>query len=111
MNVKQLIAAAIVLSATSAAFADQNYDGSLPSPKTRAQVMEELRQAQADGSATSYGFLGVSNPASAAGKSTQATVASEQPSPAIQGKTRAEVRTELTLAQAQVKATRGQNIK
>ncbi len=110
MNVKQLIAATLVLFATSAAFAQQNYDGSAPARKTRAQVTEELHQAQADGSAASYGFLGLSNPASAAGRGNQVTVTSEQPNAAIAGKTRAEVRAQLILAGTPAKASRGQSI-
>ena len=110
MNVKQLIVATLVLSATSAVFAQQNYDASAPVHKTRVQVTEELRQALADGSAASYGFLGLSNPASAAGRSNQGTVTPEQPQATIAGKTRAEVRTQLTLAGTPLKAGRGQSI-
>jgi len=96
MNAKQLIAAALVFSAASAAFAQQVETNPSAVTKTRAQVTSELQQAQADGSAASYGFLGSSNPAAAAGKaaSTQAEKV------IVRGKTRAEVVAELKQAQA-----------
>lgn len=96
MNAKQLIAAALVLSATSTAFAQQVEANPNAVTKTRAQVTAELQQAQADGSAASYGFLGTSNPAAAAGKVAQA----QSENVIVRGKTRAEVLAELKQAQA-----------
>ena len=94
MNAKQLIAAALVFSATSAVFAQQIEANPSAVTKTRAQVTAELQQAQADGSAASSGFLGTSNPAAAAGKATQSDKV------IARGKTRAEVMAELQQAQA-----------
>jgi len=96
MNAKQLIAAALVFSATTAAFAQQAETNPYAVTKTRAQVAAELQQAQADGSAASYGFLGTSNPAAAAGKATQA----QSDSAIVRGKSREEVKAELKQAQA-----------
>ena len=96
MNAKQLIAAVLVFSATSAAFAQQVEANPNAVTKTRAQVTAELQQAQADGSAASYGFLGTSNPAAAAGKAAQA----QSENVIVRGKTRAEVLAELKQAQA-----------
>jgi len=92
MNAKQLIAAAIVFSATSVVFAQQT---TVDSGKTRAQVNAELQQGQADGTATTNGFLGSDKPVVAAGN------ASHQQSENVisRGKTRAEVLAELQQAQ------------
>lgn len=93
MNAKQLIAAAVVFSATSLAFAQQatNVEGG----KTRAQVNAELQQAQADGTATTNGFLGSDKPVVAAGN-----ISHQQADNVIsRGKTRAEVLAELQQAQ------------
>lgn len=53
MNVKQLIAAVAVLAATGSAFAQQTEfvapDANFMSSKSRAEVMAELNQAQAQG--------------------------------------------------------------
>ena len=50
MNIKQLIAAATVLAATGAAFAEARpVDTPFVSTKTRAEVRAELAQAQAQG--------------------------------------------------------------
>jgi hypothetical protein len=93
MNAKQLIAAALVFSATSIAFAQE---ANVDSGKTRAQVNAELQQAQADGSATTNGFLGSDKPVVAAGN-----VSHQQSENVIsRGKTRAEVLAELAQAQA-----------
>jgi len=70
MNIRQLIAAAIVFSVSGAAFAQASADNTAPQGKTRAQVIAELKQAQADGSASTFGFLGTGNPL-AIGKPTQ----------------------------------------
>jgi Xaa-Pro aminopeptidase len=93
MNAKQLIAAALVFSATSVAFAQQT---TVDSDKTRAQVNAELQQAQTDGTATTNGFLGSDKPVVAAGNT------SHQQSENVisRGKTRAEVLAELQQAQA-----------
>jgi hypothetical protein len=93
MKTKQLIAAALVFAATTAAFAQTVESNPNAVTKTRAQVMAELQQAQADGTASSYGFLGTTNPAAAAGNAqSQHFVAQE--------KTRSEVVAELKQAQA-----------
>jgi hypothetical protein len=93
MNAKQLIAAALVFSATSMAFAQQT---TVDSGKTRAQVNAELQQAQADGTATTNGFLGSDKPVVAAGN-----VSHQQSENVIsRGKTRAEVLAELQQAQS-----------
>jgi len=96
MNAKQLIAAALVFSATSVAFAQQASVSNVDSGKTRAQVQTELQQAQADGTATTNGFLGSDKPVVAAGN------ASHQQSENVisRGKTRAEVLAELQQAQS-----------
>lgn len=96
MNAKQLIAAALVFSATSLAFAQQAEVTSISSGKTRAQVTAELQQAQADGTATTNGFLGSDKPVVAAGNT------SHQQSENVisRGKTRAEVLAELQQAQS-----------
>ena len=96
MNAKQLIAAALVFSATSAAFAQQVEANPYAVTKTRAQVMAELQQAQADGTAPSYGFLGANNPAAAAGTANRAS----SDNVIVRGKTREEVSAELKQAQA-----------
>lgn len=51
MNIKQLVAAATVLAATGAAFAEARYPVDTPfvSTKTRAEVRAELEQARAQG--------------------------------------------------------------
>ena len=103
MNAKQLIAAALVFSAASAAFAQQAEVTNVPSTKTRAQITAELQQAQADGSAASYGFLGTENPAAAAGKAGQ----TQADKVIVRGKTRAEVIAELKQAQADGTAASG----
>jgi hypothetical protein len=70
MNVKQLIAAAFVLSAVSIAQADQSAEGLTVAAKSRAHAVEQAsKQAE---------------------------------------KSRADVRTELILAQDKIKASRGQ---
>jgi predicted RNase H-like HicB family nuclease len=90
MNAKQLFAAALIFSATSAAFAQQVEANPAATGKTRAQVTTELQQAQADGSANGSSLLGLNNPVAAAA----------QPSNVItRGKTRAEVLAELQQAQ------------
>jgi predicted RNase H-like HicB family nuclease len=99
MNAKQLIAAVFVLSAAGAAFAQQAEVSNVVSTKTRAEVNAELQQAQADGSATTYGFLGSAKPVAAAGSVTQA----QSENVIVRGKTRAEVLAELQ--QAQVNGT------
>jgi hypothetical protein len=58
MNAKNLLASALILAVTTSAFAQEANEGS--KHKTRAQVIAELQQAQADGSAATYGFLGSS---------------------------------------------------
>jgi predicted RNase H-like HicB family nuclease len=93
MNAKQLIAAALVFSATSVAFAQQT---NVDSGKTREQVKAELQQAQADGTAITNGFLGSDKPVVAAGN-----VSHQQSENVIsRGKTRAEVLAELQQAQS-----------
>lgn len=96
MNIKQFVAAALVFSATGAAFAQQAEVSNIVSTKTRADVIAELRQAQADGTAASYGFLGTSNPAAAAGTANR----TQSENVIVRGKTRAEVMAELKQAQA-----------
>ena len=108
MNVKQLIAAALLLSVVSAANADQNCTRDCAPAKTRAQVVEELRQAQADGSAAIYGFLGLNNPAATTAQTGPANVPESKEASTEQCKTRAEVRAELKMAQGEINAYRGQ---
>ena len=96
MNTKQLIAAALVFSASSLAFAQQASVADVAGGKTRAQVNAELQQAQADGTATTNGFLGSDKPVVAAGNTSH-----QQSGNVIsRGKTRAEVLAELQQAQA-----------
>jgi predicted RNase H-like HicB family nuclease len=93
MNAKQLIAAVAALTALTAAtsaFADQN-ETRVTSGKTRAEVIAELQQAQQDGTASSYSFVGNTNPAAAAGNAAHAQSNNAIPT----GKTRAEVVAEL----------------
>jgi hypothetical protein len=94
MNTKQVIAAAIVLAATSSAFAQQLSTG--VSTKTRAEVVTELQQAQAAGNAATYGYLGLNNPAAAAGNAAY----KQAENVTVNRKTRAEVIAELQQAQA-----------
>lgn len=92
MNAKQLIAAVAALTALTAAtsaFADQN-ETRVSSGKTRAEVIAELQQAQKDGTAGTYSFVGNTNPAAAAGNGAHA-----QTNNIPTGKTRAEVVAEL----------------
>ncbi len=93
MNAKQLIAAVATLTALTAAttaFADQN-ETRITSGKTRADVIAELQQAQKDGSAPIYSFVGNTNPAAAAGNGAHPQNGNAIPT----GKTRAEVVAEL----------------
>lgn len=93
MNAKQLIAtvaALTALTAASAAFADQN-ETRVTSGKTRAEVIAELQQAQKDGTASTYSFIGNTNPVAAAGNGAHPQNGNAIPT----GKTRAEVVAEL----------------
>jgi hypothetical protein len=94
MNAKQLIAAVFALTAASAVFAQQAEVTSIQSGKTRAQVVAELEQAQKDGTAGTYSFVGTSNPAAAAGNAAYRQADNAIPT----GKTRAEVVAELKQA-------------
>ena len=89
MNAKQLIIAVAALTVATAAFADQN-ETRATSGKTRADVIAELQQAQKDGTASSYSFVGNTNPAAAAGNGARL-----QGNAIPTGKTRAEVVAEL----------------
>jgi predicted RNase H-like HicB family nuclease len=91
MNAKQFIAAALVFSATSAAFAQAVEANSAAAGKTRAEVTSELQQAQADGSANGNSLLGLNNPVATAAQSSNVI---------SRGKTRAEVLAELQQAQS-----------
>jgi hypothetical protein len=95
MNAKQLIAAVIALTVTAGAFAQQAQVTDIPSTKTRAQVIAELEQAQKDGTAGSYSFVGIDNPAAAAGNAARPQANNAIPS----GKTRAQVVAELKQAE------------
>jgi len=93
MNAKQLIAAAVAVTAfaaTSSALADQN-ETRVHTGKTRAEVIAELQQAQKDGTAGTYSFVGTTNPATAAGNGAHVEGTNAIPT----GKTRAEVKAEL----------------
>jgi hypothetical protein len=90
MNVKQLIIAVAALTVATAAFADQN-ETRVASGKTRAEVIAELQQAQKDGTAPTYSFVGITNPAAAAGNGAHPQNGNAIPT----GKTRAEVAAEL----------------
>lgn len=90
MNAKQLIVAVIALTAATSVFADQN-ETRVTSGKTRAEVIAELQQAQKDGTAGTYSFIGTTNPAAAAGNGANKQVNNAIPT----GKTRAEVAAEL----------------
>ncbi|HEX7640940.1 MAG TPA: DUF4148 domain-containing protein [Burkholderiaceae bacterium] len=93
MNAKQIIAAVATLTAltaASAAFADQN-ETRVVSGKTRAEVIAELQQAQKDGTAPTYSFIGTTNPVAAAGNGAHPQNGNAIPT----GKTRAEVVAEL----------------
>lgn len=93
MNAKQLIAAAVALTAfavTTNALADQN-ETRVNTGKTRADVIAELQQAQKDGTAGTYSFVGTTNPAAAAGNGAHVQGTNAIPT----GKTRAEVKAEL----------------
>ena len=96
MNAKQLIAAVAALTAltaATAAFADKN-ETRIVSGKTRADVLAELQQAQQDGTAGTYSFVGTTNPAAAAGNGAHTQANNAIPT----GKTRAEVVAELKQA-------------
>lgn len=93
MNVKYLIAAA-ALTLAGTAFAEQGDTTPYQAGKTRTEVIEELRQAQADGSAQTYGFVGLNNPAAGAGQASHGQSYNVIPT----GKTRAEVVAELKQA-------------
>ena len=101
MNVKHLIAAVAALTLAGAAFAEQGDVTPYQAGKTRAQVIEELRQAQADGSAQTYGFAGLNSPAAAAGQAGRGQSYNVIPT----GKTRAEVMAELKHADASAAPT------
>jgi predicted RNase H-like HicB family nuclease len=90
MNAKQLIIAVAALTVATAAFADQN-ETRVTSGKTRADVIAELQQAQKDGSAPIYSFVGTTNPAAAAGNGAHPQNGNAIPT----GRTRAEVVAEL----------------
>ncbi len=90
MNAKQLIIAVAALTVATAAFADQN-ETRVTSGKTRADVIAELQQAQKDGTAPTYSFVGTTNPAAAAGNGARPQNGNAIPT----GKTRAEVVAEL----------------
>ena len=90
MNAKQLIIAVAALTVAATAFADQN-ETRVTSSKTRAEVIAELQQAQKDGTAPTYSFVGVANPAAAAGNGAHPQNGNAIPT----GKTRAEVVAEL----------------
>jgi hypothetical protein len=108
MSMKQLVTAAFALAVASLAQADQSAEGPTAAAKSRAQVLEELRQAQADGSAKTYGFLGLFNPAAKATQPGQAVKPEVKEASAQSEKSRADVRAELILAQGRIKADRGQ---
>ena len=91
MNTKQLIAAVAALTIAGTAFAQQAEVTNVQSGKTRAQVIAELQQAQADGTADSYSFVGTQNPAAAAGNAKHNQGENMIPT----GKTRAQVIAEL----------------
>lgn len=99
MNAKQLIAAVAVFAAAGSAFANST-DAyveftNVVSTKTRAEVVAELKQAQAEGS---YVVGGVEYPNQFAASTY--TARQHAAAPAASGKTRAEVIAELKQAQA-----------
>jgi len=103
MNAKQLIAAVFALTVTAGAFAQTAQVTNIPSTKTRAQVIAELEQAQKDGTAGTYSFVGIDNPAAAAGNAARPTTSNAIPS----GKTRADVVAELKQAESNGSAMPG----
>jgi hypothetical protein len=92
MNTKQLIAAAVALTIAGSAFAQQAEVTNVQSGKTRAQVVAELQQAQKDGTAGTYSFVGTENPVAAAGNAAHPRGDNAIPT----GKTRAQVVAELS---------------
>ena len=87
MNAKQLIATVAALTIAGTAFAQQAEVTNVQSGKTRAQVIAELQQAQANGTAETYSFVGTQNPVAAAGSAKHVQGENQIPT----GKTRAEV--------------------
>jgi predicted RNase H-like HicB family nuclease len=97
MNIKKIIAATLLITAAGATFADDAAAMSAPAGKTRAEVIAELKQANAQGLiATNDADFSGSKP-SVAGEKHDRVLA--MPAPA--GKTRAEVVAELKQANAQ----------
>lgn len=109
MNAKQLIAAAALISATGAVFAQSTEfvrpDENFVSTKTRAEVMAELKQARIDG-LYAVGGEEYPNQVLAASKTVRSQVAAA-PAP-VSGKTRAEVIAELQQARAEGYAVGGE---
>jgi hypothetical protein len=64
MKSKLLLAALLTLSASGSVFAQQAGSATPPPAKTREQVLEELKQAQASGKDMPTGFLAYHAPAS-----------------------------------------------
>ncbi len=95
MNAKLLLAAAIALSSTTYSFAQQADNASLPAVKARAEVIAELKQAEADGSAASSRFPDATH----RGAAPRNAIASQPESVVTGEKTRAEVLYELQQAQ------------
>lgn len=95
MNTKHIFATALLFAAVGASVAQQGENRDGGSPKSRAEVAVELQQAQADGNAATYGFLGTTNPAAAAGNFGN----NREKNVITRGKTRADVRAELEQAQ------------
>ncbi len=63
MNIKLLPATLLALAASASIFAQQADNATPPSAKTRAQVLEELKQAQASGNDMPTGFIAYHAPA------------------------------------------------
>jgi hypothetical protein len=90
LNVTLLLAAVIALSSTTYTYAQQADNVSLPAVKARAEVIAELKQAEADGSAASTRFPDATS-----------RLITAQPESVVAGpKTRAEVLYELQQARA-----------
>jgi hypothetical protein len=96
MNARLLLATAIALSSITHVFAQQADNGLSPAAKTRAKVIAQLTQAEADGSAASYRFPDATN----RGTSPENAISPQSESVIAGQKTRAEVRSELQQAQA-----------
>ncbi len=108
MNAKRLMVAAFLLSAMSAAVADQNCTRGCFPTKTHGQSAEELRQSQVSSTFATHDLFGLKDSPASAEKASSANGATSKEATTEQCKTRDEIRAELIMAKDQIKANRGQ---